>query len=97
MTAGDMIEQVPGLTLDKVTYYVRAGYLCPKKVKRRSLFYNEFSKEDCHLLKRAWKYISEQKMRVRAAFELAAKELKDTQLQIPFDLEGKESGGSSRQ
>lgn len=85
MTAGDIMEQVPGLTLDKLTYYVRAGYLHPSKLKRKSLFYNEFSKEDFLVIKKAWTYISDHKMRVRAAFELATRELGDAQLQIPFE------------
>jgi DNA-binding transcriptional MerR regulator len=87
MTTGEMIDQVPGLTLDKLTYYVRAGYVRPKKLKRKSLYYSDFSKQDLLLIKRAWQSISGLNMRVRAAFELASKELADAQLRIPFSDE----------
>ena len=33
MNAGDILQQVDGLTHDKLTYFVRAGYLNPKKLK----------------------------------------------------------------
>ena len=57
MMAGDIIKEVNGLSHDKLTYFVRAGYLKPKKVKRGSLHYNIFSKKDLFLVKHAWEYI----------------------------------------
>jgi len=84
MTTGEVIDQVPGLTLDKLTYYVRAGYVTPKRIKRKTLLFNDFSETDLLLIRHAWHYISEQNMRVRSAFELAHKELSEAQLRIPF-------------
>ena len=84
MTTGEIVEKVPGLTLDKLTYYVRAGYVVPKRVKRKTLLFNDFSEHDLLLVQHAWHYISRQNMRVRAAFDLANKELADAQLRIPF-------------
>jgi len=54
MTAGEIIQEVAGLTHDKLTYFVRAGYLKPKKFKRGSLNYNNFSDTDLFLVKIAW-------------------------------------------
>ena len=96
MTTGEIVEQVQGLTLDRLTYYVRAGYVKPRRIKRKTLYYNDFSEEDLLLIQRAWGYISNQNMRVRAAFELAGKELSDTQLRIPFPTDDKEDSSRSR-
>jgi len=82
MTAGDIIEKVDGLTRDKLTYFVRAGYIKPKKVKRGTLYYNQFSQKDLFLVGHAWKYISQNDMRTRAAFERAEREYADPQLRL---------------
>jgi len=75
MTAGEIIENVEGLSRDRLTYFVRAGYVNPKKIKRGSLYFNEFSERDLSLIGRAWKYIYMHDMRTRAAFERAEREL----------------------
>lgn len=46
MNAGEILQQVDGLTHDKLTYLLRAGYIKPKKIKRGSLYYNNFSEGD---------------------------------------------------
>ena len=76
MLAGDILSKVKGLTRDRLTYFVRVGYIKPKKVKRGTLFYNEFSKKDFLITQRAWEYITKYQMRVRASFERAKKEIR---------------------
>lgn len=75
MNAGEIIEKIDGLSRDRLTYFVRAGYVSPKKVKRGSLYFNQFSERDLSLISRAWDYIYKHDMRTRAAFERAEREL----------------------
>ena len=84
MVAGEIIEKVEGLTHAKLTYFVRAGYLKPKKIKRGSLYYNVFSKRDLELVSQAWAYIITYDMKTRAAFERAKVKLEDPQISF-FD------------
>jgi len=84
MDAGEILAQVERLTHDKLTYFVRVGYIMPKKVKHGTLYYNEFSQQDLEIIKRAWEYITISDMRVRAAFEKARKEVEDLQLRLPL-------------
>lgn len=84
MDAGEILAQVERLTHDKLTYFVRVGYIKPKKVKHGTLYYNEFSQQDLEIIKRAWEYITISDMRVRAAFEKARKEVEDLQLRLPL-------------
>ena len=71
MTGGEILRHVDGLTRDKITYFVRAGYLHPIKIKRGSLDYNNFNEIDLFLVKRAWEYIKAYDMKTKAAFERA--------------------------
>jgi len=82
MYAGGILKRVKGLTYDKLTYFVRAGYVTPKKIKKESLYYNDFSEEDIQLIKRAWRFISHHNVRTRAAFKRARKEGEDPQLRL---------------
>jgi hypothetical protein len=82
MYAGGVLKRVSGLTYDKLKYFVRAGYLEPKKVKKESLYYNDFSEEDVELIKRAWKLISTHHMRARAAFARAKGQGRAPQLSL---------------
>ena len=82
MIAGQILEKVDGLTHDKLTYFVRAGYLQPKKVKRGTLDYNEFSEKDLKLIARAWDYIQEYDMKTKSAFNRAEAELNDPQISM---------------
>ena len=68
MYAGGVLKGVSGLTYDKLTYFVRAGFLEPKMVKKESLYYNDFSEEAVELIERAWTLISTHHMRARVAF-----------------------------
>ena len=84
MYAGGIIKRITGLTYDKLAYFVRAGYVTPKKIKKESLYYNDFSEEDIELIKRAWRLISHHNLRTRAAFKRARQESEDTQLSLRF-------------
>ena len=79
MFAGEILDKVKGLTRDKLAYFVNAGYVKPKKVKRGTLYYNQFSEKDFLIIKCAWKYIKKH-MRVRSAFERAVKEYEQGKL-----------------
>jgi len=82
MYAGGVLKRVSGLSHDKLNYFVRAGYVEPKKVKKESLYYNDFSEEDVELIKRAWMLISTHGMRARAAFARAKERGKASQLTL---------------
>jgi DNA-binding transcriptional MerR regulator len=82
MTPGEVIENVSGLTRDKLTYFVRAGYVNPQRKKKGSLSYNDFSEKDFFLVKRAWEYIKKYDMRTKSAFERAEREYDDPQLSL---------------
>ena len=74
MTAGEVLSLVRGLTRDKLSYFVRAGYVSPKKVKRGSLDQNQFSEKDVYLIGRAWEYMTRYQTSPKAAFEKAARD-----------------------
>jgi DNA-binding transcriptional MerR regulator len=82
MYAGGVLKQIDGLTYDKLTYFVRSGYVLPRKAKKGNLYYNDFSEEDIALIKRAWKLISGHNMRARAAFARADEHGKAPQLSL---------------
>ena len=82
MIAGEILEQVDGLTHDKLIYFVRAGYINPNKIKRGSLYYNDFSGRDLSLIRRAWDYIKTYDMKTRAALERAEADLADPQMRL---------------
>jgi DNA-binding transcriptional MerR regulator len=82
MYAGGVLKRVSGLTYDKLLYYVRAGYVEPKKVKKKSLYYNDFSEEDVELIKRAWTLISEHDVRAKVAFDRVKKQGMGSQLTL---------------
>lgn len=58
MKAGYIINQIEGVTHDKLTYFVRAGYINPRKIKKGTLNYNDFSERDFKIIKIAWDYIT---------------------------------------
>jgi hypothetical protein len=82
MYAGGVLKRVSGLSHDKLNYFVRAGYVEPKKVKKESLYYNDFSEDDVALIGRAWMLISSNNMRARAAFARAKENGKASQLTL---------------
>jgi meiotically up-regulated gene 157 (Mug157) protein len=80
--AGEVLKRVHGLTIDRLTYFVRAGYVRPKRIKRKSLYFNDFSEKDLEIIGRAWELISKHDVRIRAAFERVRKEAEDPQLTL---------------
>lgn len=82
MYAGEVLKRINGLTNDRLTYFVRAGYVRPKRIKRKSLYFNDFSEEDVEVIRRAWELISTHDVRIRAAFERVKKETEDPQLTL---------------
>lgn len=82
MNAGEILRQIDGLTHDKLTYFVRAGYLSPEKNERGSLNYNDFSEKDLFLAKRAWEYIKTYDMKTKSAFKRAENEFNDPQMSL---------------
>jgi meiotically up-regulated gene 157 (Mug157) protein len=92
MYAGGVLKRVDGLTYDKLTYFVRAGYLNPRKIKSQSLYYNDFSEEDVEVIKRAWELISKHKVKIKTAFERAREKGEDIQLTLNLITSSKNSG-----
>jgi len=82
MYTGEVLKRVDGLTNDRLTYFVRAGYVKAKRIKRKSLYFNDFSEEDVEVIKRAWELIYKYDVRTRAAFERVRKEVEDPQLTL---------------
>ena len=82
MNAGEIIEQVNGLNHDKLTYFVRAGYVKPRRYRRGSLYFNEFTKRDLEVIRRAWEYIITYDMKTRSAFERAKREADNDQASL---------------
>ena len=79
--AGDILEQVDGLTHGKLTYFVRAGYINPKKIMRGTFFYNDFSQRHLELTRQAWNYIKACDLRMRDC-ERTGTDLVDPQMKL---------------
>ena len=84
MYTGSVLKRVDGLTYDRLIYFVHAGYVKPKKIKRQSLYHNDFSEEDVELIKYAWGLISNHDLRPCVAFKKALRKDKDLQLTLNF-------------
>ena len=82
MYAGGVLKRVSGLTYDRLKYFVRAGYVEPKKVKKESLYYSDFSEQDVELIRRAWMLISTHDIRAKAAFARAKEHGTTSQLSL---------------
>lgn len=82
MVPQEVIENIPGLTREKLSYYVNKGYINPEKEKRGSNYFNVFSKEDFLVIKRAFSYIKQFGSQPRIAFEKARKDLKEPNLNL---------------
>ncbi len=91
MYAGGVLKRVNGLTYDKLTYFVRAGYVKPKKIKKKSLLYNDYSQEDLELIKRVWELISKHDIKTKTAFKSAGEEVEDLQLTLNLGTPSKNS------
>jgi hypothetical protein len=82
MYAGGVLKRVEGLSYDRLKYFVRAGYVAPKKVKKESLYYSDFSEQDVALIGHAWILISRHGMRAKEAFARAKEQGKASQLSL---------------
>jgi DNA-binding transcriptional MerR regulator len=86
MYAGEVLKRVEGLSYDRLTYFVRAGYVKPRRIKTQSLYYNDFSPEDVELIKRAWELISKHDVRIKVAFQKAQEKGKGEQLNLDLEI-----------
>ena len=78
---GEVITRVgKGLTRDKLSYFVREGYLQPEKIKRGNQIYKFFDEREVRVLDRAMSYMEKYQTRPRAAFEKARTEVDQQEL-----------------
>jgi hypothetical protein len=91
MYAGGVLKRVGGLTYDRLKYFVRAGYVLPKKIRRKGLYYNDFSEADVELIMRTWELVSTYHLRPRAAFERARQTMKGPQLTLDLKTQPEDS------
>ena len=71
MHTGEVLKLIDGLTKDGLSYFVRAGYVKPKKIEVDNFYFNDFSEEDVQLIKRARKLDFKPEMRSQRALERA--------------------------
>jgi hypothetical protein len=91
MYAGGVLKRVDGLTYDRLKYIVRAGYVMPKKIRKNTLYYNDFSESDVELIRRACELASRYEVRTKTAFERARDKAKDPQLTLNLGEQPKDS------
>ena len=71
-TPGDLIKRIgKGLNHDKLSYFVREGYIEPRKQQRGGQIYKSYTESDFWIVNRAMTYIDKYQTRPRAAFEKA--------------------------
>jgi len=78
MTPQDILNAIPGLNRDKLSYYTRMGYVQPRIIKRGTLNYTEYYKKDLIVMKKAFHYISKFGSRPSVAFEKAREDLEQS-------------------
>ena len=82
MTPKDIIEKIPGLTRDQLSYYVRMRYVNPRKYPRGKNEYSEFSGNDLLVIEKAFHYIENFGTKPKIAFEKAREDLKQPELRF---------------
>ena len=82
MAPKDIIEKISGLTRDQLSYYVRMGYVNPRKYTRGKNEYSEFSENDLLVIEKAFHYIENFGTKPKIAFEKAREELKQPELRF---------------
>ncbi len=81
LSPGEVLARVgKGLTRDKLSYFVREGYLQPEKTQRGNQIYKFFHERDVWVLDRAMAYMEKYQTRPRAAFEKARKDFEQKEL-----------------
>lgn len=73
MYTGKVLKLIDGLTKDGLSYFVRAGYVKPKKIEVDNFYFNDFSEEDVELIKRARKLDFKPEVRSQKALERVKK------------------------
>ena len=91
MYAGEVLKRVEGLSYNRLTYFVHAGYVRPRRIKTQSLYYNDFSTEDVELIKRAWELICKHDLRIKVAFQRAREKGKGVQLNLDLEIPHRDS------
>lgn len=87
LSPSEILQEIPEITRDELSYYVRMDYITPTKVQRGKLRYNDFSKENLKLLKHAHHYISRYQIFPRDAFKRAQKEIEQGIPMMDFFIE----------
>lgn len=82
ITPKDIIERISGLTRDQLSYYVRMGYIKPRKHTRGKNEYCEFSENDLLVIEKAFYYIESFGTKPKTAFEKGREELKQPELRF---------------
>lgn len=67
MNAGEVLQNVNGLTFENLARLVQSGLIRPKRGQWNSLVDAEFSNRDLFLIKRTWDYLKELRREERAA------------------------------
>jgi hypothetical protein len=49
----EVLRLIDGLTKDRLSYFIREGYVRPKKIEVDSFLLNDFSEEDIEVIRRA--------------------------------------------
>ena len=76
MTPKDIIEKISGLAREQLTYYVKMGYVNPRKYTQGKNEYCEFFQKNLLVIERAFYYIETYGTKPKTAFEKAREDLK---------------------
>lgn len=82
MTPKDIIDKTPGLIREQLSYYVKMGYVAPRKHTRGKNEYSEFAQKDLLVIQKAFYYIERFGTKPKTAFEKAREELRQPELRF---------------
>jgi hypothetical protein len=77
-----IIQETPGLTREQLSYYVKMGYVRPRKYTRGKNEYSEFSEKDLLVIQKAFYYIESFGTKPKIAFEKARVELRQSEFKF---------------
>jgi hypothetical protein len=80
MTPKDILQKISGLTREQLSYYVKMGYVNPRKYARGKNEYSDFSENDLLVVDKAFYYIETFGTKPKIAFKKAREELKQPEL-----------------
>lgn len=69
MSPKEVLDAVPGLTRDKLNYWALKRYVNVKVDRKGNRNYNYFSRKELPIIKKAYHYIIENKMKDNEAFK----------------------------